>query len=97
MKVGQLTKQPDEEVSSRSLVLLLLDHCLLLHPQQLARLENNLPACTVGSLRENSVESLLECIRELILQDNPRRSSPLSVRLRYKTFESHGREPMIFG
>ena len=70
---GQLTKQPDEEGSSRSLVLsLLLDHCLLLHPQQLARLEHNLPACTVGSLRERTrVESLLECIRELILQDNP--------------------------
>jgi hypothetical protein len=70
---GQLTKQPDEEGSSRSLVLsLLLDHCLLLHPQQRARLENNLPACTVGSLRERTrVECLLEFIRELILQDNP--------------------------
>ncbi len=70
---GQLTKQPDEEGSSRSLVLsLLLDHCLLLHPQQRARLEHNLPACTVGSLRERTrVECLLEFIRELILQDNP--------------------------
>ena len=37
---GQLTKQPDEDGSSRSLILsLLLDHCLLLHPHQLARLE----------------------------------------------------------
>ena len=70
---GQLTKQPDEEGSSRSLVLSLrLDHCLLLHPQPLARLDNHLPACTVGSLRERTrVESLLECIRALILQDNP--------------------------
>jgi hypothetical protein len=70
---GQLTKQPDEEGSSRSLVLSLrLDHCLLLHPQPRARLEHNLPACTVGSLRERTrVESLLECIRELILPDNP--------------------------
>jgi len=46
---GQLTKQPDEEGSSRSLILsLLLDHCLLFHPQQLACLQNKLPAYTVG-------------------------------------------------
>jgi hypothetical protein len=70
---GQLTKQPDEEGSSRSLVLsLLLDHCLLCHPQQLARLENNLPACTVGSLQARiRVESLLAFIRELLLEDKP--------------------------
>ncbi|GAH57680.1 unnamed protein product, partial [marine sediment metagenome] len=36
---GQLTKQPDEDGSSKSLILsLLLDHCLLIHPEQLARL-----------------------------------------------------------
>ena len=70
---GQLTTQPDEEGSSRSLVLsLLLDHCLLCHPQQLARLENNLPACTVGSLQARiRVESLLAFIRELLLEDKP--------------------------
>ncbi|HFU75236.1 MAG TPA: transposase [Arcobacter sp.] len=35
---GQLAKQPDYEGSSRSLILsLLLDHCLLLHPEQLSR------------------------------------------------------------
>ena len=70
---GQLTKQPDEDGSSRGLILsLLLDHCLLCHPLQRARLENNLPACTVGSLQEKTrAESLLAFIRELLLADNP--------------------------
>jgi hypothetical protein len=70
---GPLTTPPDAAGSSRSLVLRLLrDHGLLWPPQQLARLANNLPACTVGSLRERTrVESLLECLRELILQDHP--------------------------
>jgi hypothetical protein len=70
---GQLTKQPDEDGSSRSLILsLLLDHCLLLHPHQLARLENKLPAYTVGSLQQRTrVDYLLAFIRELILADNP--------------------------
>jgi hypothetical protein len=69
---GQLTKQPDEEGSSRSLILsLLLDHCLLFHPEQLARLENKLPACTVGSLRQKAqIESLLEFIQGLLSADN---------------------------
>ena len=70
---GQLTKQPDEDGSSHGLILsLLLDHCLLVHPHQLARLENNLPACTVGSLlAKTRVESLLAFIRELLVADNP--------------------------
>ena len=68
-----MTKQPDEDGSSHGLILsLLLDHCLLVHPQQLARLEHNLPACPVGSLRAKTrVESLLAFIRELLLADNP--------------------------
>jgi hypothetical protein len=70
---GQLTKQPDEEGSSRSLILsLLLDHCLLSHPQQLARLQNKLPAYTVGSLRDRTkVECLLELIRDLLSASDP--------------------------
>lgn len=70
---GQLTKQPDEEGSRRSLILsLLLDHCLLLHSEQLARLKNKLPACTVGSLRERvKVESLVQVIQKVILSNNP--------------------------
>jgi hypothetical protein len=44
-------KQLDEEGSSRGLILsLLLDHCLLLHPEQIARLKSKLLSITVGSL-----------------------------------------------
>lgn len=66
---GQMAKQPGEEGSSRSLTLsLLLDHALLLHPEQYARLENQLPACTVGSLRQFSQgEALLDCVRSVFL------------------------------
>lgn len=76
---GRLTKQMDEEGSSRGLILsLLLDHCLLLHPQQLARLENKLPAATVGSLREKTcVESLLAFIHSLLSSDNPQQKLSL--------------------
>jgi len=41
---GALTKQPGEEGSSRSLILsLLVDHCLLVHPHQLAQVESKQP------------------------------------------------------
>ncbi len=70
---GQLAKQPDYEGSSRSRFLsLLLDHCLLLHPEQRTRLENQQPAVTVGSLlRRIQVESLLAFIRRLLRVENP--------------------------
>lgn len=70
---GQLAKQPGEEGSSRGLVLsLLLDHCLLLHPEQTARLENNLPACTVGSLRDKSqMDALVAFIQRLLSDEAP--------------------------
>lgn len=65
---GQLTKQPDEAGSSRSLILSwLLDHALFFHPDQLARLENKLPAATVGSLQEKiKAENLLHFIHGLL-------------------------------
>lgn len=68
---GQLTKQMDVEGSSRSLILsLLLDHCLLFHPQQVAFIENKLPASTVGSLLEKiRLDSFLAFIRSLLLSD----------------------------
>lgn len=68
-----LTKQPGEEGSSRSLILsLLVDHCLLLHPDQLAQIENQRPAFTVGSLSNRvKVDSLLTIIRERVTADNP--------------------------
>jgi len=69
---GQMAKQPGEEGSSRSLILsLLCDHALLLHPEQRARLDHNLPACTVGSLRQFSQgEALLETVRSLLTSEN---------------------------
>jgi hypothetical protein len=70
---GQLTKQPGEEGSSRSLILsLLVDHSLFFHPDQLARLENNLPAYTVGSLMAKvEVEGLLALFEQIIMSDAP--------------------------
>jgi hypothetical protein len=69
---GQEARQFDEKGSSRSLILsLLFDHCLLLHPEQVARIDNKLPAFTVGSLRRRTqMEGLLEFIQFLLQQDN---------------------------
>ena len=76
---GQLTKQTDEDGSRRtgvsknaddnSLSLsLLCDHCLLFHPAQLVRIEDKLPACTVGSLRARvQVESLVQFFDDVVL------------------------------
>ncbi|MBF0555694.1 MAG: hypothetical protein HQK96_14285 [Nitrospirae bacterium] len=84
---GKLTKQQGDEGSSRSLILsLLTDHCLLLHPEQLARIENKLPACTVGSLQARvKMDSLLLDILELLSSENPKeRLDQLNKKL--KTF-----------
>jgi hypothetical protein len=69
----QLAKQPDEDGSRCSLILsLLCDHCLLLHPEQLARFEHNLPACTVGSLCDViKMESLMDCLWEIVSSEEP--------------------------
>jgi hypothetical protein len=69
---GQLTKHIGYEGSSRGLILsLLLDHCLLLHPEQKARIEDKLPAFTVGSLREKIImEGLFQFIKDLVYDDN---------------------------
>jgi len=70
---GREAKQLDEKGSSRGLILsLLLDHCLLLHPEQTARIENQLPACTVGSLqRKSQMEVLLKFIKNLLEHPEP--------------------------
>ncbi len=70
---GREAKQLDEEGSSRGLILsLLFDHCLLLHPEQMARIENKLPAYTVGSLqRKSQMAVLLEFIKTLLAHQNP--------------------------
>jgi hypothetical protein len=61
MKAGEReAKQLDEEGSIRGLLLsLLLDHCLPLHPEYTARIENKLPAYTVGSLQRKSQMDVL--------------------------------------
>ena len=70
---GQEAKQLDEEGSSRGLILsLLLDHCLLLHPEQMACIENKLPAYTVGSLqRKSQIDILLKFVDRLLQNENP--------------------------
>jgi hypothetical protein len=70
---AQLAKQPGVEGTSYGLTLsLLLDLSLLLHPRQLARVENNLPAYTVGSLlRLIQMESWLLHIEHLLQAANP--------------------------
>ena len=70
---GQLTKLQGVEGSSHGLILsLLVDHCLLLHPDQLARLKQNKPAFTVGSLiNAVKIESLLTTIRTVLTADDP--------------------------
>ena len=70
---GALTQQPGEDGSSRSLILsLLVDHCLLLHPDQTARIENQQPASTVGSLISRvKMDSLITIIRQLVVADEP--------------------------
>ena len=70
---GQLTKLQGVEGSSHGLILsLLVDHCLLLHPNQLARLKQNKPAFTVGSVINTiKIESLLTTIRTVLAADDP--------------------------
>ncbi|WP_230988214.1 hypothetical protein [Bathymodiolus japonicus methanotrophic gill symbiont] len=70
---GREAKQSDEEGSSRGLILsLLFDHCLLLHPEQIARIESKLPAYTVGSLqRKSQMDVLLEFITSLLEFPDP--------------------------
>lgn len=70
----QLAKQPGKEGSKRSLILsLLLDLSLFFHPEQLAQLENQLPACTVGSLQEIvKLECLFKFVQDLIDASDPR-------------------------
>ena len=70
---GREARQLDEEGSSRGLILsLLFGHCLLLHPEQMIRIENKLPAYTVGSLqRKSQMAVLLEFIKTLLAHQNP--------------------------
>lgn len=72
---GQLTKHVGEDGSRQSLILsLLFDHCLLSHPTQAARIKDNLPLYTVGSLRDKlSVESLMQVFKHILEQEEPKK------------------------
>lgn len=87
---GKMTKQTGEEGSSRGLILsLLVDHCLFFHPAQLARLENKLPACTVGSLvNQIRVEGMLDTFEQIVLSEAPAE--------RFKTFAKAVEDSMVF-
>lgn len=85
---GQLTKQPDEDGSRRSVILsLLCDHCLLLHPDQLARMKDKLPACTVGSLRDRvKLDSALQFFETIVLSENPEEQFALMAKQAKEVF-----------
>ena len=53
------------------MVGLLFDHCLILHPEQQARVKNKLPLATVGSLREKAIQvHILQVIKHIIEAPN---------------------------
>ncbi|MFL7868697.1 MAG: transposase [Anaerolineales bacterium] len=68
---GQATKQPGDEGSSRGLILsLLCDHCLLLHPDQQARVDQQQPLSTIGSLqRRLQLDSLVAWLQQWLGDD----------------------------
>ncbi len=67
---------------------LLADHCLMLHPTQKARLENKLPAYTVGSLtRQLKLDALVGVIEQILDSDHPQQQlKHLTKRLKTEPF-----------
>ena len=88
---GQLTKHPDEDGSRRSLILsLVCDHCLLLHPDQLARIQDKRPACTVGSLRDRvRLDSSLLMFEEILVAEHPQQQFELMAQHAKEFFPLH--------
>lgn len=72
---GKLSKHTGEKGSRRGVILsLLADHCLFFHPDQQAFIDNNLTACTVGSLiRQIRIECFLEFVKDIVTDDDPNR------------------------
>jgi len=70
---GALTKLQGGKGSSCGLILsLLVDHCLLVQPDQLAQLKRKQPAFTVGSLVNRiKVDSLVAVIHDLMIEKEP--------------------------
>lgn len=74
----QLAKQPGVDGSCRGVILsLLTDHCLLLHPDQKALIDNKLPAATVGSLRDRDRANAVVDAVESLISDSEGASSDL--------------------
>ena len=64
----QLAKQPGDNGTRKGVVLsLLTDHCLLLHEDQMALVNDKLPAATVGSLRDRErAHAMIDALNDLI-------------------------------
>lgn len=69
-----LAMQRGDDGSLRAVILsLLIDHIIILHPDQQALLKNKRPAATVGSMRQKIIiDSLLSFIKIIAYSDNPR-------------------------
>ena len=72
---GRLTKHTGEKGSRRGVVLsLMTDHCLFFHPDQQAFIDDNLTACTVGSLiRQIRIECFLQFVKEMVTSEEQNR------------------------
>ncbi len=72
---GRLTKHTGETGSRRGVILsLLTDHCLFFHPDQQAFIDDNLAACTVGSLiRQIRIECFVQFVRDMVTDDEQNR------------------------
>lgn len=95
----KLAKQPGEDGSVRGASLsLLLDHCLLLHPEQTASVEHRQPAQTVGRLiHHTKVESLVQVIQDVLnAPDPPARLQQLAVTLR-QLYPAHDSSKHMIG
>ena len=68
-----MSKQQGNDGSKKPLTLsLLLEHALLCHPEQQARIKSKLPAYTAGSLRARiSMQSTIDFAKEIISNPNP--------------------------
>lgn len=69
----KMSKQQGNEGSKKPLTLsLLLEHALLCHPEQQARIKSKLPAYTAGSLRAQiSMQSTIDFAKAIISNPNP--------------------------
>lgn len=83
-----LTKQQGEEGSRRGLTLsLLVDHCLLLHPCQIAQMKHKLPAFTVGSLVNHiKADALVAIVEDLMTSDDPKQTTEQFAKIMREQF-----------